>query len=290
MTSIIFGVSGQDGQYLSFILESAGHLVIGVSRSDGNWTKGDISNYELVRNIIVYYQPDFIFHLAANSSTQHGALFENHASIATGTLNILENVKSYSPKTKVFISGSALQFKNLGLPVKETDEFDPKDGYSVQRVYSTYLSRYFRSIGLRVYVGYFFHHDSPLRPHRHLNMKIAKAALAIKNGSEEILEIGNLDIIKEFNYAEDMMHAVWTLVSQDIIFETVIGSGKGYSIKEWVKICFEKVGLDWQNHVKINENYQPEFLSLISSPLTLYSLGWTPTTDILGLAELLLEE
>ena len=155
MKAIIFGASGQDGNYLSALLIKQGYDVIGVSRKNG-YLQTDISDFDQVFGLISQHMPDYIFHLAANSTTHHDALFENHATIATGTLNILEAVKRISPLTKVFISGSGLQFKNDDKPIKETDPFEARDAYSVSRIQSVYAARYFRSFGIKVYVGYFF--------------------------------------------------------------------------------------------------------------------------------------
>src|SRR6476469_3659332 len=124
MKAVIFGSSGQDGYYLSQLLTQQGCEVIGVSRSSE--TLGDIGNFDQTSDIIKTHKPRYIFHLAANSTTRHESLFENHATIATGTLNVLESVKKFSPQSKVFISGSGLQFKNKGEPIKETDEFEAR--------------------------------------------------------------------------------------------------------------------------------------------------------------------
>src|SRR5690349_264851 len=229
MKAIIFGVNGQDGYYLSQLLLGRGIDVIGVSRSQGASIIGNVADGKFVRDLVQNGKPDYIFHLAANSTVRHDVLFENHETISTGTLNILESVYRYSPSTRVFISGSALQFVNNGHPITETDPFEALNPYSVSRIQSVYAARYFRTLGLRTFVGYFFHHDSPRRPERHINMKIAQAAIRIGKGSEETIELGNIDVVKEYNYAGDLMTAIWTLVNQEVTHEAVIGSGKGYS-------------------------------------------------------------
>ena len=165
MTSIIFGANGQDGFYLTRLLQQQNHKVIGVSRG-GDFLKTDITDYEAVSALFKQYQPDRIFHLAANSTTRHDAIFENHDTISTGTITILEAAKNFSPNAKVFISGSGLQFENNDLPIKETDPFKANDAYSIARIQSVYAARYFRTLNLKVYVGYFFNHESPLRTER----------------------------------------------------------------------------------------------------------------------------
>src|SRR5215218_1506828 len=243
MKAIIFGINGQDGFYLSELLKTLSVDVIGVSRSaNQDWLQGDVKDLPFVSNLIKAHQPDFIFHFAANSTTAHHAVFENHEIISTGTLNILEAVYRNSKQSKVFLSGSAVQFENKGVPISEETAFAPLSPYAVARIQSVYAGRYYRNLGLQVYVGYFFNHDSPLRSERHVNQRIALAVQRICKGSDEKIEVGNIHVRKEFNYAGDVVNAVWRLVSQDEVHEAVIGSGKAYSIQQWIEICFDVVG------------------------------------------------
>ncbi len=289
-TAIIFGANGQDGFFLSILLKKKGIKVINISRKNSD-VCGDVSDYAFVEDQIKKNQADYIFHLAANSTTRHDVLFENHETISTGTLNILEAVRLHSIKSKIFLSGSAMQFENEGLPITEATDFDGNSPYSIARIQSVYAARYYqKSFGLKVYVGYFFNHDSPLRTEHHVNQKIVRAVQRIAQGSKELLILGNIDVRKEFNYAGDMVEAIWILINQDSIFEVVIGCGKAYSIKDWVKYCFEKVNLHWEDHVKLEQNYIPEYKILVSSPEKLMSLGWTPAVDFYQLANMMMNE
>lgn len=263
--------------------------VIGVSRK-GNWHNGDISNLEFVENIIKNEKPDFVFHLAANSTTRHDAIFENHETISTGTINLLESIKRYSPKTKVFISGSGLQFENKGNPIKETDPFQATSPYAFARIQSVYATRYFRDLGLKVYVGYFFNHESPRRTERHVSKMIVEACKRIKNGSNEKIILGDISVKKEWTYAGDVVKGIWTLVQQENIFESTIGSGKAYSIKDWLEICFDELGLKWENYFEQKNNYSPEYSILVSDPTTLKGMGWNDETDINLLARIMLKQ
>jgi GDPmannose 4,6-dehydratase len=287
MKAVIFGASGQDGYYLSALLKEHNYEVIGISRHN-NSLRADISDYDSVSALIKQHKPDFIFHLAANSTTNHAALFENHATIATGTLNILEAVKIHSPSTKVFISGSGLQFKNEGKPIKETDEFEARDGYSVSRIQSVYAARYFRSFGSKVYVGYFFNHDSPLRTERHMTKKITEAAKRIAAGSKEKLEIGDISVIKEYGYAGDIVNGLWRLVNQDAIMEANISTGKGYSIEDWLQECFSRINRNWRDYVILKKSFVPEYHQLVSDPSLAFSLGWRPQISFQQLAKLMM--
>jgi GDPmannose 4,6-dehydratase len=289
MTAIIFGINGQDGFYLNTLLRKNGINVIGVSRANPQYTIGDVSSYNFVERLIKDNQPEYIFHLAANSTTGHETLFENYQTIVSGTLNLLESVYKHSKHSKVFISGSGLQFINNGDPIAETDTFEARDSYSMARIQSVYAARYYRSLGIKVYVGYFFNHDSPLRTERHVNQKIVRAARKIAKGGGESLFLGDITVKKEFNYAGDMVDAIWKIVNNELVFEVVIGSGKAYAIIDWLELCFGYYNLDWKNFVSFTANFSPEYKILVSSPSLLYSLGWKPSTSIDELATMMLE-
>jgi len=257
---------------------------IGVSRT-GTWLKSDITSYECVEQLIKEHLPDYIFHLAANSSTRHDTLFENHETISTGTLNILESVKRYSPESRVFVTGSGVQFENTGRPIAETDTFKATSPYSIARIQSVYAARYFRLLGLRVYVGYLFHHESPLRRPNHVSQKIALATKRIAKGSNEVIELGDISVEKEWTFAGDVAKGIFTLIGQDAVFEAVIGSGIAYSIENWLEQCFGLIGKDWHDHVCLREGFTPEYKRLVSNPKTINSLGWFPTVGLPDLAK-----
>ncbi len=140
MNAIIFGANGQDAFFLSTLLEKNNIEVIKVSRNNASII-GDVSDCKFVYELISKFLPDYVFHLAASSSTKHEFLFENNLSISNGTINILEAVKSLSPNSKVFLSGSAMQFKNSGVPIDEDTIFDASSHYSVARIHSVYAGR-----------------------------------------------------------------------------------------------------------------------------------------------------
>ncbi|HLK28084.1 MAG TPA: GDP-mannose 4,6-dehydratase [Puia sp.] len=286
MTAIIFGAKGQDGYYLTELLTSKGFEVVGISREN----KIDISNFFEVKKIIKDYKPAYIFHLAADSTTKHSALLTNHDVITTGSINILESVKICSPSTKIFLSGSGLQFKNEGRPIKETDAFDISSAYSMSRIQSVIAARYYRTLGVKTYVGYFFNHDSPLRTERHISQKIISAVKRISSGSNEKIEIGDMSVKKEWGFAGDIVKGIWTLVEQEKYVEAMIGTGKAYSIQEWLEACFSLVGKNWNEHVLVKNNFVAEYSILVSDPATIFSLGWKPEVSFQELAQMMLNK
>jgi len=290
MKALVFGITGQDGYYLKNILLNNSIDVIGISRSDNRYIQGDISDFESVQALVKKFQPDFIFHLAANSTTRHSALFDNHLAISTGTFNILESAKLHAPHSRVFLSGSAMQFENRGIPIDEQTPFHAGSPYSVSRIHSVYAGRYYREkFGLKVFVGYFFNHDSPLRTESHINQKIVNVVKRISQGRNEKLELGDIDVEKEFNFAGDVMDAVWILMNQDTFFEAVIGSGKAYKIKDWIQLCFDFIGKNWEDYVIKKSEFIPEYSRLVSNPKLMMNMGWQPQKNIIQLVNLMME-
>jgi len=284
LKALIFGISGQDGFYLSSLLEKKGIEIIGSSRTQG--IKGDVGDLFFVESLIKEHTPDYIFHLAADSSTNHQHLFQNHNSISTGTINILESCRMHSPESRIFLAGSAMQFKNDGSPISESTPFSAGSPYALARIQSTYAGRYYRdSFGMKVYVGFLFNHDSPLRSESHINQKIVKTVQRIKAGEKIKLEVGSVEVRKEFNFAGDIVEAIWTLVNQNQITECVIGSGISYSIREWIESCFSIAELEWKDHVILLDRFIPEYQNLVSSPGLIRSIGWDPRISFESLAQ-----
>lgn len=287
MNALIFGANGQDGYYLNALCKAKGINSIGISRS-GDWIHGDVSEYEQVEQLIKKYKPTYIFHLAANSTTRHDALFENHAVISTGTLNILESVYRHSRNSKVFITGSGLQFFNEGNPISEDSPFEASSPYAIARIQSVYAARYYRSLSVKAYVGYLFNHDSPLRKPNHVSQKVVLAAKRIVQGAEDKLYIGDLSVEKEWTFAGDVALGIMMLVEQDNVFEAVIGSGKAYPIQDWIEVCFSMLGLDWRIYVERSENFYPEYKRLVSNPTLMHTLHWRPNIGLQELAAMMI--
>jgi len=284
MRALIFGASGQDGYYLSELCRTKGMEVIGVSRGH---VGASISSFFEVEQLITTYLPAYVFHLAANSTTRHDAIFENHELISTGSLNILEAVRRHQPAARVFIAGSGVQFKNTGKAIAERDEFDASSPYAVSRIHAAYAARYYRTLGIKAYVGYLFHHESPRRKPNHVSQMIVQAVKRIAGGSAELLEIGDVHVQKEWTFAGDVVKGIVALIEQDDVFEAVIGSGVTYSIQDWLEQCFGIVGRDWRDQVRIREGFRTEYAKLVSEPTTIRSLGWAPEVSFAQLAEMM---
>jgi len=289
MRALIFGATGQDGSYLAELLRAEGVEPVGVSRTTGPDGGVDVADFARVNSLVASTRPDFVFHLAARSTTRHEAIFENHSIITTGTLNVLESVRAHAPAARVFVTGSGVQFRNTGAPISESDPFEASSAYSVARIHSVYAARYFRSLGVRVYVGYLFHHESPRRKAEHVSRIVASGAARIARGSRERLEIGDVSVEKEWTFARDIAAGLWRLVGQDRVFEVAIGSGLAYSIEDWLQACFTRVNLTWKDHVSIKRGFTAEYKRLVSNPSTMLALGWRPLVGFGELANAMVE-
>jgi len=144
-------------------------------------------------------------------------------------------------------------------------------------------------LGIKAYVGYLFHHESPLRKPDHLCKMIAETVKRIRQGSHERIRLGDISVRKEAAFAGDIVEGIFTLVSQDTVFEAAIGTGEAYSIQDWLEICFKKIGKDWRDYVDVaSDGFKPEYHTLVSDPTTIRSLGWTPKVGFDALAEMML--
>ncbi|MCU0405152.1 MAG: GDP-mannose 4,6-dehydratase [Chitinophagaceae bacterium] len=291
MKAIIFGINGQDGYYLSEVCRRHYIEVTGVSRSSGNWTQGNIADKEFVRQLISENLPDYVFHLAAASTTKHHALYENHDAIATGTIHVLEAVKDFVPHCRVFITGSGVQFVNQLKPIKETDPFDASSPYSIARIYSVYAARYYRKLGIKTYVGYLFHHESPQRKGDHLSKIITTGVKEIVSGKRQKLTIGDVTVQKEWAFAGDIAEGIFSLVNQDVVTEANISTGIAYSVEDWLRECFAYKGLDWKDFVQSPDTaFKPEYPLLLSDNSRMLSIGWKPETSFRKLVQIMMEE
>jgi GDPmannose 4,6-dehydratase len=287
-TVVIFGASGQDGHYLSELYKEQGWRIVPVGRSE-NGSAGDVRSFDAVSSLVREYTPEIVYHVAATSTTRHDALFQNHETVGTGTLNVLEAVRRWSPASRVFLAGSGVQFENSGDPIHESTPFAATSAYAVERIHTVYAARYFRSLGVRAYVGFLFHHESPLRKPTHVSQKIVQSVKRIAAGNANLISLGDISVQKEWGFAGDIARGMATLVDQDDVFEAVIGTGKAYSIEQWLEACFGFFGMDWRPHVTLKDDFTPEYHRLVSNPRTMNSLGWAAKVGFTDLARLMLQ-
>ena len=274
--ALINGVSGQDGAYLARFLLEKDYEVWGTSRDAqgsafSNLQKlGIKSQIKLIsmvpedfRSVFVALrksEPDEVYYLAGQSSV--GLSFEQPAetiqSIALGSLNMLEACRMLDKPPKVYYAGSSECFGDTqGVPANETTPFHPQSPYAVAKASAFWLvDNYREAYRLFVCTGILFNHESPLRPERFVTQKIISTAKRIANGSKEILELGRLDISRDWGWAPEYIEAMWLMLQQEQAEDFVIATGETNTLEAFVAEVFQQLGLDWKNHVKQN----PEFM------------------------------
>ena len=151
---------------------------------------------------------------------------------------------------------------------------------------------YREGYGLHATNGILFNHESPRRGETFVTRKITRAVAKISQGSKEKLYLGNLDAVRDWGYAKEYVESMWHMLQQDEPDDYVVATGIGATVKDFCEVAFARVGLNWQDHVEIDERYvrPTEVDALIGDPSkATKKLGWKATTNWRGLAELMVD-
>lgn len=272
-SALIFGVSGQDGALLAKLLLHKGYVVHGTSRDAQVSTFGNLdvlgvtgqvtlhsavtTDFRSVLQVLSKVGPDEIYLLAGQSSV--GLSFEQPVetleSIALGALNLLEAVRFLGAPIRLYNAGSGECFGEAVKPATETVAFRPRSPYAVAKASAHWMvANYRESYGLYACTGILFNHESPLRPSRFVTRKVVSAACRIASGSPDRLKLGNLDIERDWGWAPEYVDAMWRMLQQPKPEDLVIATGRAHSLREFVRMTFAEVGLDWQAHVDIDDS------------------------------------
>jgi GDPmannose 4,6-dehydratase len=311
--ALIIGITGQDGAYLAKYLLSKGYEVTGSSRdvmassfknlnSIGIYKQVQlisvsINDFRSVFNAIQRVDPGEIYNLAGQTSV--GLSFDQPVeaieSIAIGTLNILEVIRLLNRPVRFYNAGSSECFGDTGdRPANEQTSFAPRSPYAVAKSTAKWLINSYReSYGLYACTGILFNHESPLRPERFVTQKIITGAAKIKAGQLDKLQLGNLDISRDWGWAPEYVEAMWLMMQLDVPDDFVIATGRKESLKYFVTKSFEYFDLDWQKYVEIEPSFfRPnEIISSVGNPeKAIKVLGWKKPTDIDGVIKMMCAE
>jgi GDPmannose 4,6-dehydratase len=271
-TALIFGVSGQDGSLLARFLHEQGYRVHGTSRDAqvASFRNLDLvgmsgvvehhsavpTDFRSVLQVLSQVRPDEVYSLAGQSSV--GLSFEQPVetleSIALGALNLLEAIRFLGLSTRVYNAGSGDCFGELAEAATEEIAFRPRSPYAVAKASAHWtVANYRESYGLFACTGILFNHESPLRPERFVTRKVIAAACRIAGGSGERLKLGNLDIERDWGWAPEYVQAMWRMLQAPVAEDFVIATGTAVPLREFVREAFAQVGLDWQEHVDVDD-------------------------------------
>lgn len=275
-TALICGVGGQDGSLLAKFLLNKGYTVFGTSRDAQGSTLNNLEKLgingqvklltmlpEDFRSVFVALQksnPDEVYLLAGQSSV--GLSFEQPAetiqSISMGALNLLEAIRMFGAKRiRMYHAGSSECFGDTqGVPATELTPFAPRSPYAVAKASAFWLvNNYREAYGIHACTGILFNHESQLRPQRFVTQKIIQTAKRIASGSDEILELGRLDIIRDWGWAEEFVEAMWLMLQQDKADDFLIATGTSHSLEDFVQITFAQLDMDWKKHVQQSKQF-----------------------------------
>ena len=312
-TALIFGISGQDGSYLSQLLLTKGYRVVGSSRDAqisrfSNLTRlkireqvevesASLNDFRSVLQVLKKVQPDEVYNLAGQSSV--GLSFdqpvESFESISIGTLNLLEAIRFLEAPIKIYNAGSSECFGNTdGHPADELTPFRPRSPYAVAKAAAFWqMANYREAYGLFACSGLLFDHESPLRPQRFVTRKIVSAACRIAAGMNEKLELGNISVERDWGWAPEYVEAMWLMLQQDAPDDYVIATGETNRLEDFVDGVFTPLGLNWREHVETNQDlFRPtDILTVRANPgKAALKLGWEARYKMRDVARMMVEE
>ncbi len=306
--ALITGLTGQDGSYMAELLLEKGYKVFGLIRRSSHepfdrilhlldrvqLVDADLTDQSSLDEAVRVSMPDEIYNLAAQSfvpvSWKQPTLTGNVTGL--GVTRILEAIRKVKPDAKFYqASSSEMYGKVIETPQTEKTPFYPRSPYGVAKVYGHYLTvNYRESYGMFATSGICFNHESPRRGLEFVTRKISYNVAKIKLGLAKELPMGNLDSFRDWGFAGDYVEAMWRMLQHDKPEDFVIATGQARSVRDFVKIAFESVGLDYQDHVKLD----PQFLRpaevdhLIGNPAKAERLlGWKPKVGFEKLVEMM---
>lgn len=302
--ALITGITGQDGSYLAELLLAKGYEVHGLVRRVAledarhrlsrilhirdqlHLHAASLESFPSLYSAVNRIQPDELYHLAAQSFVSYSFddSFSTFRTNIDGTHYVLESVKQAAPQCRVYFAGSSEMFGNAPeTPQHEGTKFSPRSPYGISKVTGYDLSRNYReAYGLFVCSGILFNHESPRRGFEFVTRKITSHVARIKHGKAKSLPLGNLDACRDWGFAGDYVVAMWEMLQQPEPGDFVIATGESHSVREFCRVAFDCVGLNWQNHVVVDpEFYRPaEIHQLIGdASRAREQLGWAPTTS-----------
>ena len=314
--ALITGITGQDGSYLAEMLLSKGYEVHGLIRRASTFNTsridhlyvdphdpdarlflhyGDLRDGSRLVTLLADIRPDEVYNLAAQSHVRVSFDEPEHTAdtTGTGTIRLLEAVRMSGITTRFYQASSSELYGATPPPQNEGTPFYPRSPYGAAKLYSYWITRNYReAYGLFAVNGILFNHESPRRGETFVTRKITRAVVAIKAGHQEHLYMGNLDAVRDWGYAAEYVEGMWRMLQVDEPEDFVLATGTAYTVRDFLKLAFDHVGLNWQDHVRFDERYlrPTEVDALIGDPTKAKDkLGWKATVHPPQLARLMVD-
>jgi GDPmannose 4,6-dehydratase len=312
--ALITGITGQDGSYLAELLLNKGYEVHGIVRrvaledpEHRLWRirellgrvklhPASLESYPSLYKVVATVQPDEVYHLAAQSFVSYS--FEDEFSTINTNINgthyMLSCVHEVSPRARFYFAASSEMFGETPVsPQNESTPLHPRSAYGISKVAGYHLTRNYReAYGLHASNGILFNHESPRRGKEFVTRKISSHVARIKLGLTKTLSLGNLDARRDWGHAKDYVVAMWTMLQQDEPNDYVIASGETHSVREFLDIAFDHVGLKPDNYVVQDPAFfRPAEITLLhgNSAKAANTFGWRYQRSFANLVQEMVE-
>ncbi len=275
--ALITGIAGQDGSYLAELLLNKGYEVHGILRNESIENATELENLKNVLNKIILHpcsvdnhsgiykiiknvKPDECYHFAAASFVSY-SFDDEHSMISTNfnsTHYLLSTLKEIVPKCRFYFAASSELFGNAqSSPQNEETKFNPRSIYGISKLSSFYVVKNYREHhGMYACSGISYNHESVRRGKIFVTRKITTSVAKIFLGLQKKLELGNIDAIRDWGYAPEYVYAMWKMLNNSHgPNDYVLATGIGHTVRDFLKIAFDVVGLDYKNYVEINKSF-----------------------------------
>jgi GDPmannose 4,6-dehydratase len=310
--ALVTGVTGQDGAYLSKLLLEKGYKVYGLlarRASDTQWRlrylgiendvdlmEGDLTDLSSLARLISATAVDEVYNLGAQSFVATSWMQPILTGSVTGlaAVYLLEAIRLTNPKIRFYQASSSEMFGKIQEPIQsETTPFYPRSPYAVAKLYAHWMTvNYRESFKTFACSGILFNHESPLRGIEFVTRKITDGAARIKLRLQKELRLGNLDAQRDWGFAADYVEAMWLMLQQATPDDYVVATGRTVSVREFCRLAFARVGLNYEDHVVIDKKFQrpAEVEILLGNPAKAKRiLGWVPKTNLEELVAMMVD-
>ncbi|MBV9866460.1 MAG: GDP-mannose 4,6-dehydratase [Abitibacteriaceae bacterium] len=310
--ALITGITGQDGAYLTQLLLKKNYRVIGTVRSASDHEhntltalklqdqvqliEADFMDMRSLARAVELAAPDEIYHLAAQTSVAASweRPVETGEITALGTARLVQVWREVKPGARFFQAASSEMYGKVAeSPQTEATPFHPQSPYGAAKLYAYWIIVGCREIhAAHASCGILFNHESPLRPSNFVTRKVTQAVARIKQGLQNELIMGNLDVQRDWGFAGDYVRAMWHIMQQGEPDDYVIATGKVHSLREFVDLAFKCVGLNYQDYVRTDPAFfrPADPVALVGNPSKLASrTGWEPRVNLEQIVALMVE-
>jgi len=328
--AFLTGITGQDGSYLAEFLLKKGYQVHAILRRSSTFNTKRIEKILSNENLKTYHgdlidssnlnfllnkiKPDEIYNLGAQSHVAVSFQIPEYTAEvdALGTIRLLNAINSMKKKPKYYQASTSELFGGLPdtIPQNEKTKFNPKSPYAAAKLYAYWLTvNYRESYNIFACNGILFNHESPRRGETFVTKKITKAVARIYKKEQKVLYLGNLDAYRDWGYAKDYVESMWLMLQHDKPDDFVIATGKSYSIRNFVELAFNEIGIKikWKgsgiNEIGYDEKTGNEFVKIdpkyfrpsevvhLCGDYTkaLKVLNWEPKTNLKELVKIMVD-